>query len=91
MNETARMTVPALLRRAITVCEQDRKDDGARGVGRYPSVNETARMTIPALLDGGATRAARGRDEGDIPLRDGTDHDNRVGERRRNEGGTRAR
>ena len=53
--------MPALLRRAITVCEQDRKDDGARVVGRYPSVNETARMTVRAVLDGGSRRAARGR------------------------------
>jgi hypothetical protein len=38
-------------------------------------------------VSGGATRAARGRDEGDTSLRDGKDDDTRVGERRRNEGG----
>jgi hypothetical protein len=47
---------------------------------------ETAR--IPAMVSGGATRAARGQDEGDTPLRDGKDDD--VDERRRNEGGMRA-
>ena len=78
-NDTSRMTVPALER------------EGEQGDTLYPSPGETAGMSVPALLDGGATRAARVRDQGDIPLRDGADHDTRVGERRRNEGDTRAR
>jgi hypothetical protein len=51
VNETARMTAPALF------------DGGATRAarGRYPAVNYTAMMTAPALLDGGATRAAKGR------------------------------
>ena len=61
----------------MPVGERDRKDDGARvgerwcneaAQGRCPSMNETARMTVPALLGADETRAARGRDESDIPL-----------------------
>ena len=45
VNETAKMTVPALLAGGATRAAR----------GRYPSVNETAKMTVPALLEGGAT------------------------------------
>ena len=38
-------------------------------------------MMIPALMSGGATRAARGRDEGDTPLRDSKEDDTCVDER----------